>query len=183
MVHMFIVNPARKFRLLSNVVLKSSSRLLKQTGFESHASASSITDVYVPDTRPQKMNKSYLSQKKLPEVPPGSLQRDPQYYTSESDSGCCVFRAENTLFRVSIPAMLAFVRADFICRSTNAISSENPAHLGIFLVCPVFRDVLQKVVRTMRQCHCRIQLKNSGTYFGRYTHCRSPMHLASLSTT
>ncbi|KAF5315189.1 hypothetical protein D9619_006937 [Psilocybe cf. subviscida] len=101
MVHMYIVNPARKLRFLSNVVLKSSSRLLRQTSFGAHAPASSITDFYiVPDTRPQKTDRSNLLDKKLPDVPPECLQRDSRYYSSESDSGCCVFRAENTLFRV-----------------------------------------------------------------------------------
>jgi hypothetical protein len=98
---MYIANPARKLRFLSNIVLKSSSRLLRQTSFGAHTSASSITDFYVPDIRPQKADKSNLLQKKLPDVPPEYLQRDSLYYSSDADGGYCIFRAENMLFKVS----------------------------------------------------------------------------------
>lgn len=99
---MYIINPARKFRFLSNVVIKSSSRLLKQPTCAPCPSPSNVTNLYVPDTRPRRVVRRNLSEKALPEIPLDELQRDAHYYSNDMDSGCCVFRAENTLFKVRL---------------------------------------------------------------------------------
>ncbi|KAH9480688.1 hypothetical protein JR316_0007288 [Psilocybe cubensis] len=104
MVHLYVLNPTQKLRFVSRLILKGSKRILKQVNKQdtssraSSSSSSSVTDVEAK--RRQKISIYDLIKDDLPSVPEGGLTRNAKYYMDESEGGFCVFRVENTLFKV-----------------------------------------------------------------------------------
>ena len=94
MVHLNIFGPARKLLFVSKLILKASKRIL------SHAGASSLP---IPDTSqmtPGTVNVSHLIEEPVFNVPKEGLIYDREYYKPDSEGGFCIFRVENTLFKV-----------------------------------------------------------------------------------
>ncbi|TFK34739.1 hypothetical protein BDQ12DRAFT_689102 [Crucibulum laeve] len=89
MVQFYIFNPAHKLRVLSTLLYQGSRRLLRSATTPSTVSA-----------RSGKVTISSLINTDLPTLPSGALIHDADFYKSDSDGGFCVFRVENTLFRV-----------------------------------------------------------------------------------
>ena len=90
MTHLYLFNPARKIRLMSRLLYQGSQRI-----FGSLGSTTRVLDNRPLPTKPPK----YIN---LPiHVDRSQLTRDAEFfYSEETDHGFCVFRVENTLFKV-----------------------------------------------------------------------------------
>ncbi|PPQ78735.1 hypothetical protein CVT25_010738 [Psilocybe cyanescens] len=102
MVHLYVLNPTHKLRFVSRLIVKGSKRILKQVNKQesSQASSSSSSFTYVEEKRRPKINIYDLIRDDLPSAPEGDLTRNAEYYRDESEGGFCVFRVENTLFKI-----------------------------------------------------------------------------------
>ncbi|KAF8810212.1 hypothetical protein BYT27DRAFT_6494585 [Phlegmacium glaucopus] len=93
MVHLNVFNPARELRYMSKLILRVSKRIL-------HAGALSLP---IPDSShltPQTAHVSYLIKANLFNAPREDLIHDTKYYEPDSEGGFCIFRVEDTLFKV-----------------------------------------------------------------------------------
>ncbi|KDR82930.1 hypothetical protein GALMADRAFT_134458 [Galerina marginata CBS 339.88] len=99
MVHLYVLNPAHKLRFIARHFFKGSKRILKQVNEPS--STSTIPEFpEVQPPRPPKFNILDFIKADLPLAPHGGLTRDNEYYRDDSEGGFCIFRVENTLFKV-----------------------------------------------------------------------------------
>lgn len=93
--------PTSKLRFLSALVLKASRRILKNISPQTPR----IPDLDAERSRSQarfNLKVFDLVDTDLRHVhhPQGRLFRDMEYYKDEREAGLCVFRVENTLFKV-----------------------------------------------------------------------------------
>src|SRR5436853_95653 len=99
MVNLYIVNPAHKLRFVSRLILRGTKRILRN--FTAPSSVSKTpAEVEVEEERSPKVNVLNLIKTDLRPVPRGGLTRNAEYYRDESEGGFCVFRLEDTLFKV-----------------------------------------------------------------------------------
>ena len=98
MVNLYILNPAHKLRFVSRLMLRGTKRILRN--FAAPSSVSKTPAVAVEEERPPKVNILDLIKTDLRPVPRGGLTRNAEYYRDESEGGFCVFRLEDTLFKV-----------------------------------------------------------------------------------
>ncbi|KAF8157976.1 hypothetical protein B0H34DRAFT_706993 [Crassisporium funariophilum] len=96
MVNLYILNPAHKLRFLSKLFLSTSKRAWKDVA----PPTSTLPQDDVPPTPPPKANVSHLIKSNMRGAPQADLIRDTEYYKDESEGGFCVFRVEDTLFKV-----------------------------------------------------------------------------------
>lgn len=90
MTHLYLFNPARKFRLLSTLLYRGSQRILGSLDANSR----------VLGAKPLPKPSKYLNLSIHPQ-PKSQLPRDADFfYSEETHSGFCVFQVENTLFKV-----------------------------------------------------------------------------------
>ncbi|KAJ3504902.1 hypothetical protein NLJ89_g7701 [Agrocybe chaxingu] len=94
MVNFYVFNPAQKLRFLSGIIYKGSKRLLRNTRAQQPATP------VVEQPRPPKFNIYNLLKTNLRHAAQGDLKRDREFYKDDSESGFCVFRVEDTLFKV-----------------------------------------------------------------------------------
>jgi len=97
MVNLYVFNPSLKLRFLSGLVSKGSKRILSNIKAQPTATPSG-------HLAPPKFNLGVfdLIDTELRHVPQGGLTHDANYYTEERESGLCVFRLEDTLFKVCL---------------------------------------------------------------------------------
>ena len=98
MTHLYLFNPARKIRLLSALLYRGSQRILGTLDSTSR----------VLGTKPLPKPSKYVNLPVHPQPPVdrGQLVRDTDFfYPEEIDCGFCVFRVENTLFKVGRVAL------------------------------------------------------------------------------
>ncbi|KAF8885681.1 hypothetical protein CPB84DRAFT_1685331 [Gymnopilus junonius] len=98
MVHLYILNPAHKLHFMSRLFLKGSKRILKQVN--ASPINPGISQAQEGPAKRSKVNVLDLIKADLPSVPQSALTRDTNYYKDESGGGFCIFRVENTLFKV-----------------------------------------------------------------------------------
>ena len=157
MVHLDIFSPARKLFFMSKLILRASKRILP------HASGAS--SLSIPDTsQVTSRNISYLIKEDLFNAPQG-LIHDKKYYEHDSEGGFCIFRVENTLFKVILhqplyisllAQLLIKVHRCYLLREPSAFgdmfsfpsvqgscegSSDNVA-ISLFDTAEQFRDLL-----------------------------------------
>jgi len=101
MANLYLLNPTSKLRSLSALVLKASRRILKKN--------ISLQPPRIPDLNAERSHAARFNLKVFDLVdtdlrhvhhPQGRLFRDMEYYKDEREAGLCVFRVENTLFKV-----------------------------------------------------------------------------------
>ncbi|KAF9485785.1 hypothetical protein BDN70DRAFT_458207 [Pholiota conissans] len=102
MVSFYIINPSHKLHFLSRLMLKGSKRILKGINTSSVATPSIAPsqDEEVKQRKRSKTNASSFIKSDLNSVPLEGFVRDPDYFQEDSEAGFCVFRVENTLFKV-----------------------------------------------------------------------------------
>ena len=101
MVSLVVLNPAHKLRLLSKLILKGSSRMLKGTDTSMTSFCTPpLAEDFSKQKKVSKNNASQLVKSDISHVPEECLSLDTEYYKPESEGGLCTFRVENTLFRV-----------------------------------------------------------------------------------
>jgi hypothetical protein len=98
MANLYIVNPAHKLRFVSRLILRGTKRILRN--FAAPSSGSKTPARPVEEERPPKVNVLDLIKIDLRPLPQGGLIRNAEYYRDESEGGFCVFRLEDTLFKV-----------------------------------------------------------------------------------
>ncbi|KAG6919480.1 hypothetical protein DXG01_005739 [Tephrocybe rancida] len=137
MVHLYVLNPVRKLRLLSGLLYKGSKRIL--------GSVSQLKQI--PFT--QRPNQQCTPFRHLPLDAPCSqedvLVRDPDYY-GDSHKGFCAFQVENTLFNVH-QVMLSrepSAFSDMFClpRAPNDVEGTEGKPVLLTDTIPQFRDFL-----------------------------------------
>lgn len=96
MAHFDVLNPARKFRILSTLLYRVSKRFLTGNNPES-------TSILSSQSRNARTSFNLWTHS----IVTGTLVRDPDYYRSEQDGGLCIFQVENTLFKVSVVSHLS----------------------------------------------------------------------------
>lgn len=144
MANLYLFNPANKLRFLSTLVLQVSKRILRNI----QPQMTKIPDLDAERTQAKFNIKVFdLVDTDLRHVHASQegLFRDMEYYKDEKDAGLCVFRVENTLFKVQLAftslcfAFLRFVNCVIaillLLRFTNVICFANHVHL---LTCLVF---------------------------------------------
>ncbi|CAA7262903.1 unnamed protein product [Cyclocybe aegerita] len=94
MVNFYVFNPAQKLRFLSGIIYKGSKRLLRN--IRAQQPATPVDE----QPRPIKFNIHDLIKTDLRHAAQGVLKRDREFYKDDSESGFCVFRVEDTLFKV-----------------------------------------------------------------------------------
>jgi len=102
MANLYLLNPTSKLRFLSTLVLKASRRILKKN--------INLQPPRIPDLNAEERSQARFNLKVFDLVdtdlrhvhqhPQGRLFRDMEYYKDEREAGLCVFRVENTLFKV-----------------------------------------------------------------------------------
>jgi hypothetical protein len=93
MAHLNVFNAARKLLFMSKLILRASKRILK------HApGASSLSFPDTSQISPRTV--SYPIKEDLFNIPQEGLIHDKKYYEPDSEGGFCIFRVENTLFKV-----------------------------------------------------------------------------------
>lgn len=128
MVHLNVFSPVRKLQFMSKFILRTSKRMLKHTG------ASSLP---IPDTShitPPTVNVSYLIKEDLFNGPQEGLAHDIKYYESDSEGGFCIFRAEDTLFKVINQSRRYFI-------SFCSASYQGPSMLSLARAISLWRYV------------------------------------------
>lgn len=106
MVNLYIFHPPQKCHTLSKMLLKGIKRLFH------HGSRPSpqISNLDESEKRRPRPNPLDLIDINLPHIPVSGLTHDDEYYKEEFDSGFCIFRVEDTLFKVdSSVFILVFV--------------------------------------------------------------------------
>ncbi|KAF8625906.1 hypothetical protein AX17_006632 [Amanita inopinata Kibby_2008] len=157
MVNIYVFNPSHKLRFLSKLFYQGTKRILKNVQVDAPAG--------LPATaRPRKANIAY------PQGSDFSFElssttsalrkpiRDPDYYKDENQGGFCIFRVENTLFRVhrffltrepsAFEDMLSFPQKRF---SNNGTCDENPIVLSDKV--EQFRDLLWALYALPHELH------------------------------
>ncbi|KIJ96771.1 hypothetical protein K443DRAFT_106741 [Laccaria amethystina LaAM-08-1] len=90
MVHLLFFNPLHKLGFLGRLFFRGSKRLLKP------ADAGKCT----PPASKSRVPNTPLYDNEIRAKISGEVFRDPDYYKDDSEGGFCVFRVENTLFKV-----------------------------------------------------------------------------------
>ena len=124
MVHLNVFSPVRKLQFMSKFILRASKRMLK------HAGASSLP---IPDTShitPSTVNVSYLIKEDLFNGPQEGLAHDIKYYESDSEGGFCIFRAEDTLFKVINSGVISFHFAQLPIKVHRCYLLREPSAFG-----------------------------------------------------
>jgi len=102
MVNLYVFNPSNKLRFLTAFLQKSSKRIRKniQSSQQTHRAAE--LNLHAGQSRATFNLKVFdLVDSNSRYVPQGGLFRDVEYYKDEREAGLCVFRVEDTLFKVS----------------------------------------------------------------------------------
>lgn len=100
MVHLDLVSPVHKLRFVTRQAIKGSKRIFKQINKERISKAAPASSTVPHQRQRPKINILDLIKEDFPSAPEGGLIRNAQYYKDDSDGGFCVFRVENTLFKV-----------------------------------------------------------------------------------
>lgn len=116
MVSLLVINPAHKLRLLSKLILKGSKRLVKDIGTSTSPLYSPLPAEECKVVKHPKINPRILIKAELVSIPKEGLSLDAEYYRDDSESGLCLFRVENTLFKVNL--------VPYLSRPRNLISSD-----------------------------------------------------------
>jgi len=167
MVHLNIFSPTRKLRFISQLILRASRRILRHTGGSS---------LHIPDPShmtPRTLNVSYLIKTDWFNALQDDLIHDKKYYEPDSEGGFCIFRVENTLFKViHYTVFISFRLFSFLSRSIGVISYASHRRLRICLVFQLSMEAA-KGNRTTRQSLYSILSSSFVTYFGYYMQCTS----------
>jgi hypothetical protein len=155
---------------MSKLLFTASKRILK------HAETSSLP-IPIPDTShltPPTVNVPHLIKTDLPfNAPQEDLIHDKKYYEPDSEGGFCIFRVENTLFKVIHPSHLShFACSASLSRSIDVISCASHQRLEICLVFQLPKEAVRED-QTTRQSPYLILSNSFVTYFGYYTPCTS----------
>lgn len=105
MVNIYAFNPSHKLRFLSAFLQRASKRIREniQNSQQTHhrAAALKLPDIDAdPSRAPFNLKVFDLVDTNSRYVPQGGLFRDIEYYKDEREAGLCVFRVEDTLFKV-----------------------------------------------------------------------------------
>ena len=99
-------NPSNKLRFLTGFLQRTSKRIRKniQTSQQTHrAAALKLADIHPDPSRPTFNLKVFdLVDSNSRYIPQGGLFRDIEYYKDDREAGLCVFRVEDTLFKVRL---------------------------------------------------------------------------------
>ena len=110
MVNLYVFNPSSKLRFLNAFLQKTSKRIRKniQNSQRTHRTAVlNLPDIHADQTRATFNLKVFdLIDSNSRYLPQGRLFRDVEYYKDEREAGLCVFRVEDTLFKVSVVVRL-----------------------------------------------------------------------------
>lgn len=90
MVHLYFFNPLHKLGVLGRLFFRGSKRLLKPAD----------AGTYTPPAKSRVPTTPLFYDNEIRAKISGEVFRDPDYYKDESEGGFCVFRVENTLFKV-----------------------------------------------------------------------------------
>ena len=130
MVHLyFFTNPLHKLGFLGRLFFRRSERLLKP------ADAGKSTP---PPAKSRIPTTPFYDNEIRAATFSGEVFRDPDYYKDDSEGGFCVFRVENTLFKVIFPRFLFRFLAhcfDFLYRFIDVFCYGNPLRLSICSAC------------------------------------------------
>ncbi|KAF9525496.1 hypothetical protein CPB83DRAFT_772029 [Crepidotus variabilis] len=98
MVNLYLFKSAKKLHILSALLIKIPKRALRTL----HSRSPALPIIPSLVTQPTKCNFPVLDLVQAAEhdAPPGSITRDVNYYKDSRECGMCVFRVENTLFKV-----------------------------------------------------------------------------------
>jgi hypothetical protein len=104
MVNLYVFNPSNKLRFLSAFLQRSSKRIRKN--IQSSQQTHRLADLHAAQSRATFNLKVFdLVDSTARYVPQGGLFRDVEYYKDEREAGLCVFRVEDTLFKVCHPKL------------------------------------------------------------------------------
>jgi len=92
MVHLYFFNPLPKLGFLGRLFFRGSKRLLKPADAGRYTPPAKSTKSRVPTTP--------FYDNEIRAKISGGVFHDPDYYKDDSEGGFCVFRVENTLFKV-----------------------------------------------------------------------------------
>ncbi|KAF4617362.1 hypothetical protein D9613_006153 [Agrocybe pediades] len=97
--HLYVLNPTHKIRAIFNAIFKGSKRALRDVN---NTPTFTIVPPHSVEDFPwrPKYNLADLVKTDFPPTPHDALRHDSKYYINEEESGFCIFRAENTLFKV-----------------------------------------------------------------------------------
>jgi hypothetical protein len=170
MAHFYVINPARKLRLLTTLFYRGSRRIL---GIVDAKSLPSNTSKNANSTS---MFKVALGEILIRECEP---IQDEVYY-KHSDAGYCVFQVENTLFKV-----ISFFYINSECGPHLSLQSSIecflPENIPYSTICSVLLNPMMRTVPAsirLRLYSCPTPCSNSATSCG---HCMRRQYIA-LST-
>jgi hypothetical protein len=111
MVNLYVFNPSNKLRFLTAFLQRTSKRIRKniQSSQQTHrAAALKLADIHAVHSRATFNLKVFdlVDSNSRYYVPQGGLFRDVEYYKDEREAGLCVFRVEDTLFKVRVPCLI-----------------------------------------------------------------------------
>jgi hypothetical protein len=110
MVNLYVFNPSNKLRFLSAFLHKASKRIRKniQSSQQTHRAATlKLADLHpVPSRATFNLKVFDLVDSNSRYIPQRGLFRDVEYYKDEREAGLCVFRVEDTLFKVSMASLI-----------------------------------------------------------------------------
>jgi len=107
MVNLYVFNPSNKLRFLTAFLQRSSKRIRKNIQSSQHTHRARLADLHPHHSRAAFNLKVFdLVDSNSRFVPQGGLFRDVEYYKDDREAGLCVFRVEDTLFKVSEPCLI-----------------------------------------------------------------------------
>jgi hypothetical protein len=169
MAHLYVINPARKLRLITTLFYRGSRRILGRVDAKPHPSTSTGRNA-----NPTSMSK-VAPEEKLP-AECDTIQ-DEGYY-KHSDAGYCVFQVENTLFKV---IWLFSINSEYGPHFSlqSSIECFSPENLPYSVICSVLLTPMMRTVpASICLYSCPTPWSNSVTSCG---HCMPRQYIA-LST-